>query len=144
MNPTFKCLSESLRLRALQKPQEKAFTYLIDDSDDEVSMTYAELQRQARSIAVRLQAEGMVGQRVLLLYLPGLDFIAGPDPPWPDVASPAGDRAGLRRGAGSDELIPARDGRGSVRERAGPCRQALDREHSDRGRRWRSLERARC
>jgi acyl-CoA synthetase (AMP-forming)/AMP-acid ligase II len=76
MNTTFTLVPATLRLRAHQKPHEKAFTYLLDGSDDEVSLTYAELDRQARAIASRLQAEGMAGQRVLLLYVPGLEFIA--------------------------------------------------------------------
>ncbi len=39
---------------------------------------YADLDRKARAIAARLQAShaGLVGQRVLLLYPPGLDFLA--------------------------------------------------------------------
>jgi acyl-CoA synthetase (AMP-forming)/AMP-acid ligase II/acyl carrier protein len=72
----FEHLSATLRTRALSRPHEKVFTYLLDGEDDEVSLTYGELDRQARSIAARLQAEGMTGQRILLLYVPGLAFIS--------------------------------------------------------------------
>lgn len=75
MVATFNLLSATLRLRAQQSPDEKAFTYLLDGADGERSVTYAELDRHARSIASWLQAEGMAGKRVLLLYVPGLDFI---------------------------------------------------------------------
>jgi len=76
MNSAFQFLSDTVRLRAQQIPEKRVFTFLNDGEDDQVSVTYAELDRQARSIAAWLQAEGMVGQRVLLLYQPGLDFIA--------------------------------------------------------------------
>ncbi len=39
-------------------------------------MTYAELDRQARTIAAQLQRLGAAGERVLLLYPPGLTYIA--------------------------------------------------------------------
>jgi acyl-CoA synthetase (AMP-forming)/AMP-acid ligase II/acyl carrier protein len=76
MHTPFENLLHTLRSRAVQKPHDVVFTYLLDGSDGEVSVTYAELDRQARSIAARLQADGMAGRRVLLLYVPGLEFIA--------------------------------------------------------------------
>jgi acyl carrier protein len=39
--------------------------------------TYAELELRARTVAARLQEIGVRGERVLLLYPPGLDFAAG-------------------------------------------------------------------
>lgn len=76
MNTPFENLSHTLRSRAAQRPHEVVFIYLLDGNDGEVSVTYGELDRQARSIAVQLQADGMAGRRVLLLYVPGLEFIA--------------------------------------------------------------------
>src|SRR5262249_44908330 len=43
---------------------------------DEASLTYAELDRRARAIASWLQEAGARGERALLLYQPGLDYIA--------------------------------------------------------------------
>jgi len=40
-------------------------------------MSYGELDRRARAIAALLQERGIAGGRALLLYPPGLDFIAG-------------------------------------------------------------------
>ncbi len=41
-----------------------------------VSWTMADLDLRARAIASRLQADDLVGQRALLLFAPGLDFVA--------------------------------------------------------------------
>jgi acyl-CoA synthetase (AMP-forming)/AMP-acid ligase II len=63
-------------LRALHQPHECAYTFLVDGETEEVSLTYGELDRQARAIAARLQSVGADGARVLLLYPPGLEYIA--------------------------------------------------------------------
>ena len=70
-------LVEMLRHRALHQPNDLAFTYLIDGETDEVCLTFAELDRRARVIAGWLQSQGLQGERALLLYPPGLDFITG-------------------------------------------------------------------
>ncbi|HEY5030770.1 MAG TPA: fatty acyl-AMP ligase, partial [Candidatus Angelobacter sp.] len=53
-----------------------AFTFLRDAEDREVTWTYRELGAKARAIADALQSGGWPGKCVLLLYPPGLDFIA--------------------------------------------------------------------
>ena len=65
---------DRLRYWADQKPDEIAF-YVYDGDEDEIRLTYAELDTAARTIAARLQDLGMQGQRALLLYPPGLDFV---------------------------------------------------------------------
>lgn len=70
-------LVELLRHRALYQPHDRAFTFLVDGEQEELHLTYSELDRQARAIAGWLGEQGLSGQRVLLLYPPGLDFIAG-------------------------------------------------------------------
>ena len=67
---------EILRWRALHQPGRRAYTFLVDGETEEVSLTYAELDRQARAIAVKLQATAGKGRRALLLYPAGLEFIA--------------------------------------------------------------------
>ena len=67
---------ELVRHRARCQPRDVAFTYLVDGENESVQLTYEELDRQARAIAVRLRSQGLAGQRVLLLYPTGLEFIA--------------------------------------------------------------------
>ncbi len=69
-------LVELLRYRAFSQPEENAFLYLVNGIDDELPITNAELDRRARRIGAWLQKRNMHGRRVLLLYPPGLDFIA--------------------------------------------------------------------
>ncbi|MDF5707242.1 MAG: amino acid adenylation domain-containing protein [Nostoc sp. S4] len=65
-----------LRYRAVVQPSKVAFTFLEDGEIEKASLTYEELDRQARAIAVQLQSLGVAGSRALLLYPPGLEFIA--------------------------------------------------------------------
>ncbi|MCX7345544.1 MAG: AMP-binding protein, partial [Alphaproteobacteria bacterium] len=69
-------LVRALRRHADERPDRPAFMHLDDDPSDHPSFTYAQLDRRARAIAGRLQDMGFAGQRVLLVYPPGLDFIA--------------------------------------------------------------------
>ncbi|MEQ8791620.1 MAG: aminotransferase class I/II-fold pyridoxal phosphate-dependent enzyme [Pirellulaceae bacterium] len=70
-------LVEQLRYWAEVRPSDKSFYFLNDGELDELSLTYAELERKSQAIAATLVGEGIGGQRVLLLYPPGLDFICG-------------------------------------------------------------------
>jgi 8-amino-7-oxononanoate synthase len=65
-----------LRQRAAYRPHDRAFTFLVDGENEELNITYAELDRKARAVGGWLLDRGMVGKRVLLLYPSGLDFIA--------------------------------------------------------------------
>ncbi len=75
--PTFSetTLVDLLRKRALQQPRQVAYTFLIDGETQEVSLTYQELDQKARSLAAFLQSMKATGERALLLYPPGLEFI---------------------------------------------------------------------
>src|SRR5437660_16520 len=67
---------EILRDRARQRPESCALTYLADDDGAVVERaTYAELDRRARALAARLQGLGLAGERALLLYPAGLEFL---------------------------------------------------------------------
>lgn len=70
-------LVDLLGHRAQQLANERAFTFLVDGESEEIHLTYGELDRRARAIAAVLQARDLVGERALLLYPPGLDFVAG-------------------------------------------------------------------
>lgn len=65
-----------LQSRATRTPTQHAYTYLRDGEADELSWNYGELDRRARAIAAWLQSLGAAGARALLLYPPGLDYIA--------------------------------------------------------------------
>ncbi|HEX8472816.1 MAG TPA: condensation domain-containing protein [Pyrinomonadaceae bacterium] len=67
---------ELLRTRALNQPEHVVYTFLRDGENEESRLTHAELEHQARIIATRLQSLNMAGERVLLLYPPGLEYIA--------------------------------------------------------------------
>lgn len=65
-----------LRWRAAAQPHLRACTYLANGEDEAGHLTYAGLDRQARSIAARLQSLGIEGQGALLLYPQGLEYVA--------------------------------------------------------------------
>ncbi|ACB75244.1 type I polyketide synthase [Opitutus terrae] len=65
-----------LRGRAQHQPDRRAYLFLADGETEEASFTYAELDRRARAIAARLQTITACGDRALLLYPPGLEFLA--------------------------------------------------------------------
>jgi len=65
-----------LRHRAEHQPDGRAFTYLLDGEIDELHTTYAELDRQARTIAAWLESLGLEGERALMLYPAGMEFVA--------------------------------------------------------------------
>ncbi len=74
--PEWSTLVNLLQGRAEHQPGEMLYTFLIDGEDQEVRLTYGELDRQARSIAACLRARVAPGSRALLLYQPGLEFIS--------------------------------------------------------------------
>jgi acyl-CoA synthetase (AMP-forming)/AMP-acid ligase II len=68
-------LVELLRLRA-QNQSDTAYSFLQDGETANIKLTYKELDRQARAIAAKLQSFDAIGSGALLLYPPGLEFIA--------------------------------------------------------------------
>lgn len=69
-------LIELLQQRARYQPTQRAYTFLVDGESEEVHLTYAELDQQARAIAAHLRSLAPSGERALLLYPQGLEFIA--------------------------------------------------------------------
>ncbi len=69
-------LVDLLRHRAAHQGADRAFSYLVDGENEEQTISYHELDRQARAIAAWLQARNLSGERALLLYPAGLEFIA--------------------------------------------------------------------
>ncbi len=64
-----------VRERAGRLGERCAFTFLGDGEAPTERLTYAEVDRKARSFAADLQRRGATGERVLLLFPPGLDFV---------------------------------------------------------------------
>jgi natural product biosynthesis luciferase-like monooxygenase protein len=64
------------RSRVVRQPDDLALTFLQDGEADASNVTFAELDARARVIAVRLQELDAAGERALLLYAPGLDYVA--------------------------------------------------------------------
>jgi acyl-CoA synthetase (AMP-forming)/AMP-acid ligase II/7-keto-8-aminopelargonate synthetase-like enzyme/acyl carrier protein len=70
-------LVDLLRWRASREPRRRAYTFLRGGEAEESSVDYGELDRQAWAVAARLETLGVVGgERALLLYPPGLRYIA--------------------------------------------------------------------
>ncbi len=68
--------SGALRERAEELEEKIAFRFLLDGEERDASLTYKELDRRARAIGARLQDSLKRGERALLLYPPGIDYIA--------------------------------------------------------------------
>lgn len=65
-----------LRERSGEHPWQRCFTYLVDGEHQRQHLTYAQLDAQARTIGAHLQSRGLAGERALLLYPSGLEFVA--------------------------------------------------------------------
>jgi acyl-CoA synthetase (AMP-forming)/AMP-acid ligase II len=72
----FSTLVDLLSYRAQHQPDQTGYIFLQDGETEAGRLTYQELDRQARAIASKLQSLNATGSRALLLYPPGLEFIA--------------------------------------------------------------------
>ncbi|MGF1490395.1 MAG: AMP-binding protein, partial [Prochloraceae cyanobacterium] len=68
-------LVDILKKRAQTQTHQIAYTFLVDGETQEINLTYQQLDRDARAIAAHLQAFCQPGDRALLLYPSGLDFV---------------------------------------------------------------------
>ncbi|HSE16324.1 MAG TPA: fatty acyl-AMP ligase [Pyrinomonadaceae bacterium] len=76
MTHNFRSLVDMLRHRALHQGNSRAYTFLANGETENATLTYAELDHRACAIAAALRDRGArPGDRVILLYPPGLDFI---------------------------------------------------------------------
>ncbi len=65
-----------LRHRIEEQGDQTGYTFLRDGELETESWTYHELERRVRAIGAKLQSLGKQGDRALLLYPPGLEFIS--------------------------------------------------------------------
>jgi 8-amino-7-oxononanoate synthase len=69
-------LVDLLRFRAEASPEQTVYRFLPGDTKPEQRITYRELDRRAKSVAVRIAETANRGDRALLLVPPGLDYVA--------------------------------------------------------------------
>lgn len=108
-------LADLCRSQAAIRGEERAFVFLESGVVESAALTYAELDRRARAIAVKLRSLATPGSRALLCHPPGLDFVAAflgclysgiiavPAPP---VRRAAGDARHARLVAIADDCRP--------------------------------------
>jgi len=65
-----------LRYWAELRPHDTSFRF-TDGEGNDVQLTYAQLWLEARRLAAYLQSQGAGGERIVLLYPPGLEFVVG-------------------------------------------------------------------
>jgi acyl-CoA synthetase (AMP-forming)/AMP-acid ligase II len=76
MSATHRTLVDLLGARSVEQKSDVAFTFLVDGEHEGPRYTFGELDARARAIASTLRERGVgQGERALLLYPPGLDFI---------------------------------------------------------------------
>jgi amino acid adenylation domain-containing protein len=68
-------LLDLLQRRARLQPNRPAYTFLADGEAEAENLTYGELDRRARAAGALLQSFGLTGERALLLYPAGLDYV---------------------------------------------------------------------
>jgi amino acid adenylation domain-containing protein/non-ribosomal peptide synthase protein (TIGR01720 family) len=76
-NHTLATLVELLSVRASGQASSRGYVFLADGEAIGDRLSYADLDKQARAIAASIQGLAARGERVLLLYPPGLEFISG-------------------------------------------------------------------
>jgi acyl-CoA synthetase (AMP-forming)/AMP-acid ligase II len=71
----FSSFVDVLQHRAAEQPDDPAYIFLPDRGAEQFSLSFAELYARARGVAVSLAERGQKGDRAVLLFSPGLDFI---------------------------------------------------------------------
>ena len=69
-------LIDLLRERAQREPDARIYSYLVDGEVEGAHLSHGALDRQARAIGAMLQGYHAAGERALMLYPAGLEFIS--------------------------------------------------------------------
>ncbi|KAA0944446.1 non-ribosomal peptide synthetase [Pseudomonas sp. ANT_H14] len=69
-------LVQSLQHRAAQTPDQLALRFLAESAEQNVVLSYRDLDLRARTIAAALQATACQGDRAVLLFPSGADYVA--------------------------------------------------------------------
>jgi acyl-CoA synthetase (AMP-forming)/AMP-acid ligase II len=68
-------MTDLLAKRAAETPDSPAFAFIPEREGPRVTLTYGELEQRSRAAAARLSAQTRPGDRAILLFPPGLEFI---------------------------------------------------------------------
>src|SRR5215207_10213202 len=71
----FKSIVGALRSHASTHPNDRAYVFLDERGEEAAALTFAELDRRAAALGEELGARLRPGDRALLMFPPGLDFI---------------------------------------------------------------------
>jgi acyl-CoA synthetase (AMP-forming)/AMP-acid ligase II len=71
----FSSLVELLAKRAQSQPDERAYIFLSDRGAEEAVLSFRQLHAAANALAARLSGVARPGERALLVFPPGLEFI---------------------------------------------------------------------
>ncbi|MCA9214042.1 MAG: fatty acyl-AMP ligase, partial [Planctomycetales bacterium] len=74
-DPPFTSLPCHLRYWVEHTPDELACAFLTDGENDDIRMTFEDLDRRASAIAATLQQRGLTGKQAMLLFPPGPEFV---------------------------------------------------------------------
>ncbi len=77
IHTSYSNIVELVNSKANERANKTAYIFLQDGENESARINFAELDQRARAIAARLQSLGMTGERALLLYPPGFDYIEG-------------------------------------------------------------------
>ncbi len=72
----FRSMTALLRHRAERQPADPAYAFVNEYGEEEDRLTFAELDRRACALAERVRKRARPGNRALLIFPQGLDFIA--------------------------------------------------------------------
>ncbi len=72
---SFASLIDVLRHQAALQPDARAYLFLSDAGAEESVLTFSQLERRAGALAADLAGRSQPGERALLIFPPGLDFI---------------------------------------------------------------------
>ncbi|MFP3938811.1 MAG: amino acid adenylation domain-containing protein [Thermoanaerobaculia bacterium] len=73
--PDVSTVPELLDRRAAEAPDRRLYTFLDRGEEEGAHLTFGELDARARAVGAFLAARSLQGERALLVYPPGLDFI---------------------------------------------------------------------
>jgi acyl-CoA synthetase (AMP-forming)/AMP-acid ligase II len=71
----FRTIKDILSFWSSTEPEKAAYTFLVDGEDKTETVTYSALEKEVKKIASHLISHNLQGERVLLLYPSGMEYI---------------------------------------------------------------------
>ncbi len=75
-NYALNTFADIVEFRAKSEPTKEAFSYFTDGEDEHISWSYQDLKNAIAFVANHLNQHNVIGRQVVLLFEPGLAFIA--------------------------------------------------------------------